>query len=165
MGPQGQPLQVDRTLTLDHRMHTALLAPVFALAAWTFCILLLTAVRRVRAGLAGRVSPREYRLGESGNVPADVALPNRNYMNLLELPLLFYLGSVVAAVAGLAPHTQSLLIVLGWLYVALRVAHSLIHVTYNHVLHRFAAFAASNGVLVAYWVSLGLALFGARAGA
>lgn len=134
----------------------ALLAPVFTLAGWTMCMLLLTAVRRVSAGISGRVSPREYRLGESAAVPPDVALPNRNYMNLLELPVLFYVGSLAAVATGSGSDT---LVILGWAYVVLRVVHSLVHVTYNHILHRFMAFAASNAVLVAYWIVLGLALF------
>ena len=133
----------------------ALLAPVFALVAWTFCILLLLGFRRVKAGFEGRVSPREYALGESGKVPPSILLPNRNYMNLLELPLLFYVGMLLALVTGAG---TALLVSLAWAYVALRVVHSLIHVTYNHVLHRFLAFAASNFVLLVMWVLLGGAL-------
>ena len=130
----------------------ALLAPVFALVAWTFCILLLIGFRRVTAGFEGRVSPREYALGESDKVPPSIRLPNRNYMNLLELPLLFYVAMLLALVTGTG---TALLISLAWVYVALRVLHSLIHITYNHVLHRFLAFATSNFVLLAMWVLLG----------
>jgi hypothetical protein len=41
-----------------------------------------------------------------------------------------------------------------WLYVALRVAHSLIHLTYNNVMHRLIAFAVSNPVLAGLWFTL-----------
>ena len=34
----------------------------------------------------------------------------------------------------------------------LRAIHSLIHVTYNNVMHRLAAFALSNLVLAVFWV-------------
>ncbi len=40
-----------------------------------------------------------------------------------------------------------------WLYVALRVVHSLIHCTYNKVMHRLSAFVASFALLVALWVA------------
>ena len=134
---------------------SAILWPVFALAAWTVCVLLLVATKRVLAGVSGRVHPREYALGESQNVPAEVSLANRNYMNLLELPVLFYVVCVVAYMTNAgAKH----LVPLAWAYVALRVAHSLVHVTYNRVMHRFAAFAASNFVLVTMWVLVALAL-------
>lgn len=133
----------------------AILWPMFALAAWTVGILLLVATRRILSGISGRVHPREYALGESPKVPADVSLANRNYMNLLELPVLFHAICLVAYVT----HTGAAQVVLlAWAYVALRVVHSFIHVTYNHVMHRFVAFAASNFVLVAMWVIVGRAL-------
>ena len=47
---------------------------------------------------------------------------------------------------------------LAWAYVALRVVHSLIHLSYNHVYHRLAAFVVSNGVLAALWALAGLGL-------
>lgn len=133
----------------------ALVWPVFALAGWTFCMLLCVAFRRVTAGLQGHVHPREYTLGESPRVPAAVSLPNRNYMNLLELPVLFYVACLLGLLTRAAPAP---FISLAWMYVGLRVVHSLIHITYNHVMHRFAAFATSNAVLLAMWVLLGWTL-------
>lgn len=118
-------------------------------------MLLLVAVRRVRAALSGEFRPVEYALGESARVPARIVLANRNDMNLLELPVLFYVACVLGCVTGQA---SSAMVNAAWLYVALGVVHSLVHVTYNHVMHRFAAFAASNGVLIVMWGLLGHAL-------
>jgi hypothetical protein len=70
-------------------------------------------------------------------------------MNLLEAPLLFYVICLMDAVAG---RVDGVVLTLAWAYVALRCLHSLIHLTYNHVIHRLVAFAASNGVLGAMWV-------------
>jgi hypothetical protein len=39
------------------------------------------------------------------------------------------------------------------------VVHSPIHVSNTRVLHRFLAFALSNGVLVALWFVVGMAVF------
>jgi hypothetical protein len=39
-------------------------------------------------------------------------------------------------------------------YVALRIAHSAIHLTYNRVRDRLTVFAASNIVLVMLWTNL-----------
>jgi hypothetical protein len=89
-------------------------------------------------------------------VPPAIALPNRAYMNLLELPLLFY---VVCVIAYVTATTTSAVLTLAWLYVALRVLHTLIHLLYNNVLHRLIAFAASNFVLVAMWAVVGAALY------
>ena len=47
---------------------------------------------------------------------------------------------------------------LAWLYVGLRIAHSVVHLTYNKVTHRMVPFAASVTVLVVMWIHLLLAL-------
>ncbi|MFT3800375.1 MAG: MAPEG family protein [Burkholderiaceae bacterium] len=132
-----------------------LLAPVFALVAWTFVVLLLVAFRRIRAALAGEVEPADFAMGESRRVPDAVALANRNYMNLLELPVLFYVACVAATALGAATAAMT---ATAWTYVALRVAHSLIHVTYNRLADRFVAFAASNATLAVLWFQFGLTL-------
>ncbi|MEY4512143.1 MAG: hypothetical protein RLZZ450_4265 [Pseudomonadota bacterium] len=123
--------------------------PVFALVALTFLVLLRIPYVRIRAALARRVVTDDFKLGESPRVPPDVALPNRNYMNLLELPLLFYVLAIALYVTG---HVEPLQLTLAWCYVALRFAHSLVHLTYNGVLHRLACFALSNFVLSAMWL-------------
>jgi hypothetical protein len=96
------------------------------------------------------VTADDFKFGESAAVPAAVSIPNRNYMNLLEAPVLFYVACLVLFVtAGASP----LAVALAWAYVALRVVHSVIHLSYNHVMHRLTAFAFSNAVLVALWVA------------
>jgi hypothetical protein len=124
-------------------------APVGALAFLTFAVLGLIPFRRFRAAAAGQVTTRDFALGESRRVPPHVALANRAYMNLLEVPVLFYVASLMYFVAGRVDQTT---MVVAWVYVALRAIHSLIHVTYNNVIHRLAAFAISNVVLMVYWV-------------
>lgn len=136
-------------------MRVAILYPLFVLAAWTFLILVLIAVRRLGAGFAGRVHVSDFRFGESAKVPSDVCLPNRNYMNLLELPVLFYVLGLLCYVTG---QHSPLQLGLAWAYVGLRVVHSLIHLGYNNVYHRLAAFALSNGVLLAAWVLAAIGL-------
>ncbi len=130
---------------------TGILFPVVALATLTFAVLLLIPVRRFRAGLAGAVRYDDFRYGESARVPPEVALPNRNMMNLLELPVLFYVACLACYVTD---RVDGVALALAWAYVALRAAHSTIHLTYNRVRHRLLAFAASNVVLISLWTSL-----------
>lgn len=126
----------------------AILYPVFALAAWTFLVLLLIPFYRVRAGRRGEIMTKDFRYGESASVPPYVCIPNRNYMNLLEIPVLFY---VVCLLMFMTAGASSIALILAWTYVALRVVHSLIHLIYNNVIHRLAAFALSNFSLIALW--------------
>ena len=94
------------------------------------------ALVRFRAALRRQVVADDFKHGESGNVPPHVSLPNRNYMNLLELPVLFYVAGVLIYVTGGA--TPAMLMT-AWAYVGLRVLHSLIHLTYNRVIQRLLA--------------------------
>jgi hypothetical protein len=65
-------------------------------------------------------------------------------------------------VAFYVTHTVDALAVnLAWGYVALRALHSLIHLSYNNVIHRLSFFALSNFVLMALWVVFGLRVTGA----
>jgi len=127
----------------------AIFWPVGALAMLTFAVLLQIPLRRFRAGFKSRVNYGDFRYGESQGVPGDVSIPNRNYMNLLELPVLFYV--LCLALHATAHVTQGLLWA-AWAYVALRAVHTVIHLTYNDVRHRGAAFAVSNIVLLAMWI-------------
>ena len=128
--------------------------PMGALALLTFLVLILIPIRRFRAGFAGQIVPDDFKYGESRNVPPKVSIPNRAYMNLLELPVLFYVICLILFVSARVDRT---FLYFAWGYVALRAVYSLIHVTYNNVNHRLTAFALSNVVLTTMW-----ALFFAR---
>src|SRR5271155_1694517 len=68
----------------------AILYPSFALVAWTFLVLLCIPFVRVRSVRRREIAPTDFKYGESSAVPPAVSIPNRNYMNLLEMPMLFY---------------------------------------------------------------------------
>ena len=122
--------------------------PMGALALLTFLVLTLIPIRRFRAGFAGRIVPDDFKFGESKNVPSDVSIPNRAYMNLLEMPMLFYVLCLMLFVSG---RVDAMFLNLAWSYVALRAIHSLIHVTYNNVYHRLIIFSLSNVALIVTW--------------
>ena len=124
-----------------------LLYPVLALVGWTLLVLSLIGFRR----LTSRLHPKEFALGESAAVPASVSLPNRNFMNLMEVPVLFY---VVCIVFYVTQHVTGAAVTLAWVFVALRMGHTLVHLVYNNVMHRLAFFALGNFVLLALWVML-----------
>lgn len=127
--------------------------PMLAMAALTFAVLIFIPLRRFRAAFAGQVTPADFALGENANVPPHVSLANRNYMNLLELPVLFYAVCVALYVTG---QVDALAVNLAWGFVALRALHSVVHLSYNNVIHRLSLFAISNFVLIALWVVFGM---------
>lgn len=123
--------------------------PVIAMAALTFTVLGFVPLRRFKAVLARQVTADDFALGESATVPPHVALANRNYMNLLELPVLFY---VVCGALFVTGQVDGPTLGIAWSFVAIRAAHSLVHLTYNHVIHRLVLFAISNVVLAVLWI-------------
>lgn len=129
----------------------SILVPVFALVGLTFAVLLLIPYKRFKAGRIGRVTIDDFKFGESSNVPTDVTIPNRNLMNLLEMPVLFYVACLTVYVTK---NIDAVLLLLAWLYFALRVAHSIVHLTYNRVFHRLSLYAASNVILAIIWIRL-----------
>lgn len=123
--------------------------PVTTLVFWTLIILLTIPFRRFRSIFSGRCGLDDFKEGESDNVPESVLLANRNYMNLLELPVIFYLVCILFFITSAV---SQIVLGLAGLYVTLRMLHSLVHITYNNVLHRFWLFACSNVVLLGIWI-------------
>lgn len=136
-------------------MSSSIFHPVVALVFWTFVVLLLIPRARFKAARERRVTAADFAVGESENVPPEVRLPNRNFMNLLETPVLFYVGCITLYAIG---RVDAWALGLAWTYVALRIAHSLVHLTYNNVFHRLRVYAASIAALMALWVRIALAL-------
>ena len=133
----------------------AIFYPVFALAGWTFAILLLIPYKRIKAVTRKQLVADDFKLGESKNVPPSVSLPNQNYTNLLELPVLFY---VICLVLFVTNNVDVIALYLAWVYVGFRLIHSVVHLTSNHILHRLTVFGVSFFVLIAMWVRAFIAI-------
>ena len=132
----------------------------FALVALTFMVGLRLLYVRAQEMREKRVHPQ----AASTSVLMAAKLQNvqaaDNFRNLFETPVLFY--ALVATAIG-SHHTPGWLVAGAWAYVALRVAHSFIHCTYNRVMQRFAAFGAGFLLLVGLWAAFVIGLAGASA--
>jgi hypothetical protein len=78
-----------------------------------------------------------------------------NFRNLFEVPVLFYLLCVALDLNG---GSTPEFVAAAWAYVALRALHSLIHVTYNRVTHRFLVYVSSTLLLFGMWIAFLLRL-------
>jgi hypothetical protein len=78
----------------------------------------------------------------------DVVNPSDNFENLFELPVLFYVAALVISTNGLTDPTY---VLLAWSYVIFRSIHSLIHCSYNKIMHRFYAYLISSLILWGIW--------------
>ena len=125
--------------------------PVFCLVMLTFIMAFATGASRLISVRRKQINPKYFVL-LSGDTPPDyVQKIGRNFVNLLEVPVLFYLVAVLVITLQI---DNTLLLNLAWLYVALRLVHSIIHVSYNHVIHRFTVFLLSLITLLAMWIQL-----------
>ena len=81
-----------------------------------------------------------------------VAAPSDNFSNLFEIPVLFYVLVVLVYVTG---SSDALYVGGAWLFVLLRVLHSLIHLTSNRVKHRFPAYFVATLLMWLMWARFG----------
>lgn len=132
---------------------TQIVAPVLALAAWTMLIWAWMLVTRLPALSKAGVKLGRLRGGTGRNaegvVPDEVQWKAHNYNHLHEAPTVFYAVALGLAVIGAG---DGLSAQLGWLYVGLRIVHSLIQTLWNKVIWRLAAYIASQLVIVALLV-------------
>ena len=126
----------------------AVLLPLFVQVALTFFLLFWTGRARVAAVRRGDVHPRDIALREQNWPKHETQIVNA-YHNQLELPVLFYVLTILVIITR---HADLLFVVLAWLFVVLRLVHVYIHLTSNRVGRRFAVFAAGVLVLLAMWV-------------
>ena len=128
--------------------NNAIYMPAVAMVVLTIAVWFRMYVTRIGQMTRERIHPQA--VATSAQVAAKLtdSCAADNFRNLFELPVLFYLAIVVAAQAGLA---SMAVLVLAWLFVALRVAHSWIQCTYNKVMHRFKVYVAGGAVLWGLW--------------
>ena len=129
----------------------SILLPMASLALWTLIVLLILPYRRIQAVKNRQINVDDFKFGESANVPPEVSLPNRHLMNLLEMPVLFYVACLTLVITL---RVDATFIYLAWAYFVSRVIHSYVHLTYNNVIHRLRAFALSNLILTIIWIRL-----------
>ena len=139
-------------------MHSLLLVPVIALVLWTFVMCAWLYATRIPAMLKQKIIYDPSRPVEEfqAQLPAQVRWKADNYNHLMEQPTLFYAVALTLAVLGADGAWNT---ALAWVYVGLRVVHSLVQATVNVVLVRFAIFIAATFVLLglslrAAWIVL-----------
>lgn len=123
--------------SLLNRTPQVLLAPVMALVTLTGLVWLLMVLFRNIAFLRGKVSERYFQTF-TVDAPAEwVERPTRAYMNLLELPILFYVAAALMLITKTFDNVQ---VSLAWLFVFTRCAHAFIYIAFNYIPLRFVSY-------------------------
>lgn len=138
-------------------MFQPLLAAVFVQVALTFVLLFWMGNARVSSIRRGEVKIRDIALGQQAWRERETQIANA-FHNQLQLPILFY---ALVPLVLITRQADLLLVVLAWIFVALRIAHATIHVTTNYVPRRFYVFLAGAIVLFVMWIIFAVRVFSA----
>ena len=123
-----------------------IMTPVLALIVWTFAIWCWMYATRISVIRSARLDvARLKRKSDLDALPDEVQQIADNYNHLHEQPTIFYVLALYSHLVGVA---DGLNVLLAWLYVAMRVAHSIVQCTSNVVIVRFGIFVASTLVLM-----------------
>jgi hypothetical protein len=142
--------------------HAEILKPVVVLAAWTMAMWVWMYATRI---------PAINKLPQDSTPGADVGWTGaklealldpkiqwkaHNYNHLHEAPTVFYAIAITLAIIGQGEGFNA---TLAWVYVGLRIAHSLWQSTVNKVAVRFLLFALSSLALMALVLHAAMAVF------
>ncbi|WP_226698951.1 MAPEG family protein [Qipengyuania gaetbuli] len=142
-------------------MQTQMLAPAAVLVIWSLAMLFWTAFTRFPAMKKSGMDLANAKPGGRGQdlegvVPDKVQWKSHNYAHLMEQPTLFYAVTMIIALMGAAAGD----VTAAWIYVGLRVIHSVWQATVNVVSVRFMLFIASTlALLYLAYRALALTLF------
>src|SRR5689334_1666847 len=126
----------------------AVLLPLFVEVILSFVLLYWMAHLRTSAFRRGDIQAHDVALREP-NWPPHIAQVSNAYNNQLELPVLFY---VLTILAWITRHADLLFVVLAWIFVIFRYLQAYVHVTSNLVRLHGAFFGVSALVLAVMWI-------------
>ena len=129
-----------------------ILAPVFALVFLIFAVMFGMFRVRTQAIKTKEVRISQIAVGQDA-WPAKATQVSNTYVNLFEMPVLFF---ALIALALPLRQVDLVLVLLSWVYVVLRYLHAGVYATSNDLRYRFGTFAASALVLLAMWVYFAL---------
>ncbi len=124
-----------------------ILLPLFVQVILTFSVGVMMAFRRRRAFASRQTRWQEIALREP-NWPKDAAQAANSYANQFEMPVLFYVLTILALVTKQA---DIVFVVMAWIFVLSRIVQAAEHLTTNVVPRRGAYFAIGVVVLMIMW--------------
>jgi hypothetical protein len=132
----------------------AIFLPMLATMTLTAVVWFYMYAKRIPAMRRARISVQTYTTpGKVSEIlPDEVNYSADNLKNLFELPVLYYGLCMYLFLSG---NVDAAYVFGAWLFLVLRILHSVVHCTSNIVMVRFYSYAAGATVL---WLMLGRAL-------
>lgn len=121
------------------------IGPILALIGLTAIVWAYMYYVRISYMVQNKVNPEIFKTAEGkSKMDGPQNYPAENYNHLFEMPVLFYVVSLLFVVTGKG---DDISLYLAWGYVGLRAVHSYIQCTGNHIMTRFRVFMLSSLVL------------------
>ena len=122
---------------------TALALPMMGMLMLTMMVWLFLFVQRLGYASKNKIDAQEMKTPADVQalIPGEVSSGSNNLKNLFELPVIFY---AVCLYLTVLLKVDDIYINCAWVFLVFRVLHSLIHCTYNNVMHRFLAYLVSS---------------------
>jgi hypothetical protein len=124
-----------------------ILLPLFAQVLLTIALGLHLAVKR-RIAFAEGTRWQDISMREP-NWPKDAIVAHNAYLNQFEIPVLFYVLTILALITKQA---DLLFVIMAWVFVVMRCFQAAVFVTTNHVPIRGAFFGIGVLVLAIMWM-------------
>ncbi|MEL7187853.1 MAG: MAPEG family protein [Pseudomonadota bacterium] len=114
----------------------AIFTPMLGLMALTAVVWVYLYLLRIPAMKKARKPVQTYTTPDTviDALPPEANYPANNFKNLFELPVLFYALCLYLYVTG---NVDAVHVYAAWAFFAFRVAHSVVHCTFNRVIVRF----------------------------
>lgn len=139
-------------------MVSSILLPAAVLVLWSLVMLLWLAATRLpalsKAGVSLTTVVGSRGADLEGVIPDKVNWKAHNYAHLMEQPTIFYATVFILVMAGA---DGGINLQLAWVYVIVRIAHSIVQATWNRVAVRFTLFLISTVALFGMAVNAVLA--------
>lgn len=137
-------------------MQAQILAPAAVLIIWTTIMLFWMAFTRLPAAKKA-ISKIKKPVGArgvdlEGVIPDNVNWKAHNHTHLHEQPTLFYAMVIILAILGASAGD----VLVAWIYVGIRIAHSLYQATVNKVPMRFLLFLLGTCAII--WLAVRVAM-------
>jgi len=128
-----------------------MLLPIFCVVLLTFVIGIITVTLRFKSVMSGQVKIKYYRTMQGEEVPEIITKTSRCFNNMFEIPVLFYVVCILFIAINIESTTA---VITAWLFVLSRIVHTVVHLTYNNVLHRMTVYWIGALLVLALWVQL-----------
>lgn len=139
-------------------MNSTIIAPVVALVLWTLAMCAWLYATRIPAMVKLKVAydPRKPIKEFQERLPPEVRWKADNYNHLMEQPTIFYALALSLALLGAGTGLNA---TLAWIYVGLRIVHSLVQATVNIIPLRFSIFMLATLVLAVMAIRAAMIVF------